>query len=251
MRDSGGQPLVKIEVAVMPRGPFAWTDEIGRYTLANVPVGEHRLIARRIGYLPELSDVALTAGNAVEVDFVLQRVPQLLATQIVSARRERLPRVYERIDKHLGVALFSEDLEKYSAMNLDDVLDKYSPVLRSVLQAPRGCGKEAFYVDGHHQPPAFWLKSDPPPTIGDFVRVADIAVIEAFKSPDFINEPFIGDDGALSSGSAPARANLGSTSAVRGGSPLANAKVSVGGCQRVVLIWTKYYLSQRPRAIEQ
>ena len=237
VHDSTGAPIIKAEVAVMPSGPYAFTDERGRYTLRGAP----RVIARKIGFTPELLDLSLAVdGSVSDAEFVLDRVPPMLAERIISARRERLASVYERMDKHLGVTLFSEDLERYGDMDADRLM-RFSPRLAGVMLAPRKCPEAVYYVDGRETPPANWKKTEPPATIGDFINASDIAAIEAFKSPDFLAATFLTDDHGIGAAPIP--------QIYRTGSPLA-APRGAGSCQRVVFIWTKYYVIMSGRVVE-
>ena len=94
VRDSTGRPLASTEIRVISLDLVATSDDEGRYVLRAVPVGEHRLIARRVGYRPQAADVVLSGGPMPEVDFELERVTQELPTVEV---RDRLlvPQKYQ------------------------------------------------------------------------------------------------------------------------------------------------------------
>ena len=270
VRDSASRPIRGAAVEVLPDGPRAVTRDDGRFVLRGLRRGDHRLFVRRLGYQPAVSDVSVETGT-LEVEIELELSAQRLAPQIVSARRERLPRVYERMDEGLGVTMFAEDLETYRGQSLTDLFDRFMPRFRRVLQAPVRCGKEIYFVDGVRTPPVAWEKSSPPPTIGDFVTVEDIDAVEVLRSADFVDEDFLVDSdlstaGALGGGTAPpgaaspTRSASGSarqrpspvtqpsstTGVINMGSPLPGSRPLSTSCRRVVLIWTKYYAGQVP-----
>ena len=244
VHDSLGAPLERIEVWIMPSGPGKFTDSRGRFVFTGVPIGNQRVIVRRVGYEPELNDVLVTAGARVDFAVELHRMPVMLAAQLVNVQRERLPRVYERLDQHLGRALFAEDIANFGGRDPSDLL-KFSPAMRSQLAGPPSCASPTFFVDGRHVPPTGWSTEsemehdDPLHVLDSFVKSDEIAVIEAFKSPDFVKEIFLTDDGALTHSSAFSRGV--DAGPIKGGPPLAG--MSGGGtCQRLVLVWTKYFV---------
>jgi len=275
VRDTLGQPIRGAEVRVLPSGPIALSRADGRYELREVTPGDHRLLARHVGFRPTLNGVTI-GRDTMELDIDLERVPQLLETQLISSRRERLPRVYDRLDKHLGVTMFAEELAQYSGQDVTDLFDKVVPRFRSVLQAPARCGRPVYFVDGVRTPPVVWEKTSPPPTIGDFVSVEDIDAVEVFRSADFVDENFLVDDdvfaadpgvasgstrraappkppgtgksileGSASAGS-PGGRPAGGISGIYMGSPIPGSRPLTTTCRRIVLIWTKYFEGQRP-----
>lgn len=279
VRDTLGQPIRGVEVRVLPSGPTALSRADGRYELRELAPGDYRLLARHVGFRPTLNGVTI-GRDIMELDIELERVPQLLETQLVSSRRERLPRVYERLDKHLGVTMFAEDLAAYRGQDVTDLFEKFVPRFRSILHAPGRCGRPIYFVDGVRTPPVIWEKTSPPPTIGDFVSVDDIDAVEVFRSADFVNENFLVDDDMFvadppdgggasstrtaappkppgtgksilegSAGASSARGRTaGTNSAIYQGSPLPGSRPLTGGCRRVVLIWTRYFEGQRPNS---
>lgn len=86
VRDSIGAALRGAEVRVLPGGPFVSADREGRFTLRAVPPGAQRLMVRRFGYAPELSDVTIAAGDTITLDFELARAPQELSAVEVRER---------------------------------------------------------------------------------------------------------------------------------------------------------------------
>src|SRR5688572_12192908 len=65
-----GAPLTAVQVSIVGTSIGALTGPDGRFTLSNVPVGTHEVVAQRIG-LQEArqADVSVTAGGATSVNF--------------------------------------------------------------------------------------------------------------------------------------------------------------------------------------
>lgn len=62
----------------------ATTDESGRYRLTNVPAGEHRLTARRIGYVPGTVTVSVADNGEATADFRLEGSTNVLSEVVVT-----------------------------------------------------------------------------------------------------------------------------------------------------------------------
>ncbi|MDB4881144.1 MAG: TonB family protein [Gemmatimonadetes bacterium] len=77
--DSAGVPLSGAETRLAGGGTSARTSRDGRYVLRDVPAGSHRLLARRVGFAPEVVDVSGEPGGKLVVDFALRRAPQVLS----------------------------------------------------------------------------------------------------------------------------------------------------------------------------
>jgi TonB-linked SusC/RagA family outer membrane protein len=80
----GGAPLAAARVSIVGTQLTTSAGSDGRYTIAFVPPGTHRLRARLIGYaLAEVADVAVTAGQTTVVDFPLKPVAVTLENVVV------------------------------------------------------------------------------------------------------------------------------------------------------------------------
>ncbi|MDB4885175.1 MAG: TonB-dependent outer membrane protein SusC/RagA [Gemmatimonadetes bacterium] len=79
----GGQPLTAVQVLIVGSTAGTVTDASGRYTLAGVAAGTHRLRAQRIGYNAQVRSVTVSAGAATTADFELVVIPTSLAAQVV------------------------------------------------------------------------------------------------------------------------------------------------------------------------
>jgi iron complex outermembrane receptor protein len=78
-----GQPLAEVAVAIQGTGRSVATSATGRYALAHVPVGEHVLQFRLIGYAPDTLTVSVAAGPPITADAVLAARPIMLGAVVV------------------------------------------------------------------------------------------------------------------------------------------------------------------------
>jgi TonB-linked SusC/RagA family outer membrane protein len=72
---STAEPLARATVLVVGTRLGAETDAQGRYAIANVPSGTHRVRARMLGYAPTDTSVVLQSGQQATVDFGLRASP--------------------------------------------------------------------------------------------------------------------------------------------------------------------------------
>jgi TonB-linked SusC/RagA family outer membrane protein len=74
----GGTPLPGATVVIVGTARGAVTDSAGRFTLADVPAGQRRIQARRIGFLSATQTVTVASDQSVTADFSLVASPIVL-----------------------------------------------------------------------------------------------------------------------------------------------------------------------------
>ena len=75
VRDHSGALIANVHVGVLGLALSGPSDASGRYRLARVPVGTHRLRATAVGYVPlERDSVVVRKGVTTRVDFTLDRM---------------------------------------------------------------------------------------------------------------------------------------------------------------------------------
>jgi hypothetical protein len=218
----------------MAGAPAAVTGKSGRFDLGEMSPGRYALEVRRIGFQPQSQQIGVLDRD-VDLLIELKSSAVILDTVKTSALRQRLPRLFERMDQHLGRVAFGDSLRlKYPNASVTDLL-KFDKGLVQMLAEPKSkdprhdCGKMAF-VDGHRVQGSltdvskipYGLRYLPLGTthnsdslgIQEVVSARDVAAIEVFQSPNYVNERFIPAVGELEG-------------------PLE--------CTRIILIWTNYY----------
>src|ERR1700738_2544497 len=59
----GDRPLAAATVIIVGTTRAAITDTLGRFTIADVPAGAHRVQARRIGFVSQMQTIPVTPGE--------------------------------------------------------------------------------------------------------------------------------------------------------------------------------------------
>ena len=87
--EATGQPVALAQVAVSGTSLGRETDNTGRYMIANVPAGVHRVEVRRVGFRPTSRTVTVTDGGSTTVDFALTTAPTTLAEVVTTVTGEQ------------------------------------------------------------------------------------------------------------------------------------------------------------------
>src|SRR5690606_15583648 len=69
---SGGEHIPFVNIYLEGTNYGTATDVTGHYMMTDLPLGEHTLIARMVGYKQKKKTVSLKAGSTVEVNFELE-----------------------------------------------------------------------------------------------------------------------------------------------------------------------------------
>ena len=90
--DSGRPPIVGAEVSVARARMRVLTDSSGRFRLKDLPVGEHLVVLRAIGFQAESSKVMVDRDESVSMEVVLNRATgTVLPERVVTAPGEKPP----------------------------------------------------------------------------------------------------------------------------------------------------------------
>ena len=125
--DSTRRPLENAEVSMPDLSKTVLTDERGRFALAGISPGLHRIVVRRIGYRSLETRVTFAADRTTERRIVLTPVTTLESVVVV-AERDALPDFEEHRRGGLGQFLTREDLARQKGRRLSDVLTQVSGV---------------------------------------------------------------------------------------------------------------------------
>ena len=110
LSDINGAPILDVEVSLPALSRMTFTNADGAFRIAEVPVGTHHVLLRRIGWQPRAVDVEFAAGATVERKFLLSKV---VALDTVAVTASELPRDFEEHRKQgLGRFLTGADLER-------------------------------------------------------------------------------------------------------------------------------------------
>ena len=130
-------PLGSAQVFILGANVGGLTNSDGRYLIANVPSGEHRLRAELIGYRSAEEQITVQAGQTVQVNLALTSSPVDLEGLVISvdgseARRMEFGTDIERFDA-------AQTLEQGAVTSLSELLTSRAPGLQ-VQQGSGGVG---------------------------------------------------------------------------------------------------------------
>jgi Carboxypeptidase regulatory-like domain len=204
--DTTGAPVQDADIVVLPDSLHAVTSPDGRFSVGPVARGDHNIRIRRLGF--QFIDTTVTTPADAPFVFRMAQIPITLQAVVAEALSARLPRVVLREQHHIGVQLYGTTLDtllhRMPGTTVEEDLTFNRAAGLKLLASSRSHCLRAVYVDGDstRAPIRYYISKD------------EIAAIEVFDSPDFVNEPFSDE--------------------------LDSAKVT-GTCMQLILIWSKYY----------
>lgn len=131
VRSADGKVIPAAQVSDRASGIKALSDSIGAFVLADVPLGDRTLDARRIGFVPQEFPITLVAGKNRNVALVLSALAQALPDVNVAdkfgkparyANTRRYDDFYARRAQGLGTFLTREDIDRLFKTNTPELL---------------------------------------------------------------------------------------------------------------------------------
>ncbi|MDB4914269.1 MAG: hypothetical protein JWM95_1913 [Gemmatimonadetes bacterium] len=139
--DSTKRPLIGITVVIEALNRQTTTDAQGRYTLADLPVGSHMVLARQPGWVPSAAVADVKDGAMQARDFSMSRAPVNLDTLVIKDQRSfgvGLAGFEDRRRKGFGKFIDSTELRSRDYRAMGDLLRSISGVS---LANPPYCGQ--------------------------------------------------------------------------------------------------------------
>lgn len=122
---SGQQPVADVQIMILGTTLGGLTNAAGEYAIANVPVGERQVRARRLGFKVNDQTVTVSSGAAARADFVLVASATQLSQIVVTGTAGAVER------RTVGNSVTQIDVaqltERNSIMNVSEVLQGKSP----------------------------------------------------------------------------------------------------------------------------
>jgi TonB-dependent starch-binding outer membrane protein SusC len=118
------QPLAGVQVTVEGLGLGALSGQNGRFSIANVPAGEHEVRAQRIGFGSVTRTVTVAAGAVVTLDLTLTERVVDLEAMVVTGQGSEISR--RRLSTNIDI-ISSEDIQASPAGRLDQLLQASLP----------------------------------------------------------------------------------------------------------------------------
>jgi hypothetical protein len=134
-----GRPLADVMVSVKGTVAFHVSDSTGAFTIARIPPGRHTLRLAWHDHVAEDYQVALRAGQTLELAILLDVAGVDLAPIVVEATSSEwvlsLAGFYSRRGKGFGRFVTSEDIERRKPANLSAMLSAAGITMRCVRTA--------------------------------------------------------------------------------------------------------------------
>jgi TonB-dependent SusC/RagA subfamily outer membrane receptor len=159
-----GQPVPLAQVLVEGTTLGTTTDATGRYTIAGVTAGAHRVTARRVGFTPLTSPVTVTDGGVVTLDFTLVHSATVLEQVVTTVTGEQ-----RRVEVgHAVVGMNADSLARLAPVtNFSDLIQARAPGVFSMTQGNQVGRAGVIRIRGLN---SFGLPNDPIVVI-DGIRV--------------------------------------------------------------------------------
>ena len=142
--DADGNPLVGANVVVEGSNLGAATDELGRYYILDVPVGNYDLRAEYIGYTTVVeAGVRTSVGFTTTVDFALDVAA--VAGQEVTVTRER-PLINPNATNTTRI-VDKELIDAFAVRGVGNIVNLQTGVVNGYFRGSRS-GDSRYYVDG-------------------------------------------------------------------------------------------------------
>jgi len=127
LEDSTLVAIPEVEIRFVTLGRGTLSNAAGRFLLPDLPVGSHRILVRRVGYLPIEAMADLASIDTLELTLHLAPVPTRLATLEGRGTTTPVPptrfREFEqRRQGDQGAFLTREDLDRRAASRFTDIL---------------------------------------------------------------------------------------------------------------------------------
>ena len=193
-----GRPVAAAAVSVPDRAEVVESNRMGRFVLSGLPVGEHELSIRHLGYAPLTHAVSVRQGVTTEVEIGLTADPVEVAPLVATVERSRRLEIkgfYER--KYwgeltgLGTFITEEDIERWRPLHVRHLVSMLVPSVAAGLKnrrlGARGCPMTV-YLDG------FVVTAR---ELDQFVKPVEVGGIEVYKGLASLPAEFIGNCGAV------------------------------------------------------
>lgn len=197
---SSGKPLAGVQVTVEGTGLTATANADGMFTLANLPLGTHTLLSRKVGYVPDERSIDLLADGATRAEPSLVTIKALLDTVKIVGKRvfnSDHGGFAKRQQSGLGKFFGPDDIDKMHPLETSDVFRRvlsvhveqqgFDKVLR-MRGLTKGSCAPAVFVDG------FQYRSFTASDLDNMVKPDVVSGIEIYTSsasaPAQFSNPF-------------------------------------------------------------
>ena len=190
VKDSLGHAVAGAEVRARGNVVVAFSDDSGRFHVAQMPVGARGVFVRRLGFAPARAPITPSAGDVDSVRVILRAIAQPLPQITIqdehdSLSKKVLAEFWSRRARGFGKFLTRDEIEDKRASQFVDVVRNVSGVR---IQMARGRPdirfRGASIGTPRDCPPQYWLDGIPLQSGGaDEFTPENVEAIELYSSP--------------------------------------------------------------------
>jgi hypothetical protein len=168
VKDSLGHAVPGAEVRARGNIVVAFSDDSGRFHVAQMPVGARGVFVRRLGFAPTRAPITPGAGTTDSVRVTLRAIAQSLPEITIEEQHDSLSRkvlaeFWARRARGFGKFVTRDEIEQKGASRFVDVVRSVSSVtIQNSRGRPdirfRGAGTGSMFRDC---PPQYWLDGIP------------------------------------------------------------------------------------------
>src|SRR5688572_17455516 len=182
--DSVGVGISGANLSLIGISGQVYSDADGRFRIQGVSPGDHRLVARRIGFRPETLAVALPPDRGVEVQIRLRAAAFQVAPVVIAERARIMGPMrgfWERKERGVGHFFTAEDIERRHPRAVSDLLRTLPGTRINYIS-----GQSVITFRGMRCAPLIWVDGAPA-TAGyldpDLFSITSLAGIEVYPGP--------------------------------------------------------------------
>ena len=191
VKDSLGHAVPGAEVRTRGNVVVAFSDDSGRFHVAQMPVGARGVFVRRLGFAPARAPITRSPGTTDSVRVTLRAIAQSLPEITIEEQHDSLSKkvlaeFWARRARGFGKFLTRDEIEQKGASRFVDVVRTVPSVtIQNSRGRPdirfRGAGYGAMFRDC---PPQYWLDGIPLERgVADEFSPENVEAIELYASP--------------------------------------------------------------------
>ena len=189
VKDSLGHAVAGAEVRARGNVVVAFSDDSGRFHVAQMPVGARGVFVRRLGFAPTRAPITPGAGDIDSVAVMLRAIPQALPKITVqdehdSLSKKVLAEFWARRARGFGKFMTRDEIEDKGASRFVDVVRNVSGVTIQFARGRQDIRFRGAAFGSRDCPPQYWLDGIPLQNGGaDEFAPDNVEAIELYSSP--------------------------------------------------------------------
>ncbi|WP_063850573.1 TonB-dependent receptor [Flammeovirga sp. SJP92] len=145
--DQNGEALPSVSVGILNTSISQTTDTDGSFTLADVPAGEHQLVAYFVGYEKSITSIRIKEGENLSLSISLkENTRELQQVEIIGVEEESYNNSYTFSATRTGT-LIKDVPQSISTVTKELIIDQQAYYLSDVVRNIAGVNQHTIYND--------------------------------------------------------------------------------------------------------